>query len=540
MKKELEIFGTVVLLLNSLPPLVSAQTNPSTWYPKIDASLWTLGSFQDGTITGAQKGIIPLAGQPSAQTLFFASIRLTAASINNVNYVRNQVIAVSHVSNNYSQSLERRVDYTIGPWTVRTLFTFLNDGRLLVQNSFIGTQPTSSRLWIRFDPDINGLWNDIVEYVEPKGGTENWRAPAVEYQRAYNPMADVIPSAYERTAYCRVVDAGSTNAGTQLFMAFMQMNAQYHPQINFVSKVWTSADEAGTAMPAPNTAVTLQQTNAAIGTYDRAAWVGSDQVLYAGINRSSGGTYDLEVKVYRKPNGRSLQINIFTNSANPPLSNWATLPVAPGGSGRSANDAFNDITLGRWQLNNYPGMVNNVTGDMTVDQMHALMYSERSRVGSPLVSRSFQDWYVDALILNCRWSGVAADGLMFDWPGGSGIAANNAIAREAVAIFYEGTGIWGSPADNFLGLVIPHEVGHALNMHHEWADNPGSPTDVNIMAPSPVWPPDYAMTWGQFQLSWVRAAPEGWVKPGRYGARGFTPRASSGFRTYYTGTVVAP
>lgn len=181
-------------------------------------------------------------------------------------------------------------------------------------------------------------------------------------------------------------------------------------------------------------------------------------------------------------------------------------------------------------------MVNGAVGNMTADQLHALMYAERNRTGS-VDPNNFREWIVDVLVVNNKWATAPnANGLMFDWHTYSSSTLNNAFAREGCAIFNDGNPNLWDDAWNFMGFAVSHEVGHAMNMHHHWVDNPSATTNLNIMTDK--WPFNFAMTWGTFQTLWYQRGPESWVKPGRYGARFSGNRAS--FFEYFTGNQITP
>jgi hypothetical protein len=515
---------------------IFGQTLPTDWYPQNSNEHWTISSFTNGEIFGAQKGVLPGSGGPVLK-MVFGRIRLTAARINSVNYVRSQIIALHPVSTTFSDRIEHMTDFTIGTWTVRTIYIFYKDGRFAVRSQFLITSPSSARLYIRFDPDIDGAWNDIVEFPQahPTSLVQNWFAPVNETKYSVNAMSSVSGNLRERNAYFRVVDASSDDPGRQFFAVFFPFNSNStnNSQIDFIFKLWTNADEAGTTMPVASPTAVIGNVNARLNDYDQAAYSGPDQVIYAGISGSASPTapsryYDIAGKVYSKPNARPLRINFHTEPSRPIPADWVTRPVLFGGSGRSVADAFSDLTTNKWQYARYDNMVNAAVGNMSVAQMHSLMLSERTRVGN-YDRDNFRDWTVDVLVLNHKWDqDPQANGLMFDW---------DAVPREGCVILNDGNPALWDDAWNYIGFAVAHEVGHAIGMHHTWVDNPSATTQLNIMTDK--WPFEFAMTWGTYQTMWYKYGPESWVKPGRYGAQG-PQYTRSPFIRYFSGATVAP
>jgi hypothetical protein len=289
--------------------------------------------------------------------------------------------------------------------------------------------------------------------------------------------------------------------------------------------------------PLPNPLISIQKAGTSMFRANY-AYLGQDQLVWVGLSKSpyNPGTYAIGGKVDIKPSGRPLKIHysIMQNCYNP-ISSYDYTQIkstVPNCSGRTFFDAMKSLVGNNAYGYNYShsvtyGIPNPYGATMTFDQVHAFMASKRKL--SLIDSMNFVPWKMDVLILSSDIQEILgqARGVMFDK---SNYGINVAPYREGVALIGPlvketnlDPGICnGAAPSNSIRLltlnIMAHEIAHALNMDHSWAQVPPATPCNTIEKGTGLLPSDYTFTFSnQNTIRWYQNGPEAFVKPGLYG-----------------------
>lgn len=486
-----------------------------SFYPKVDTSTgWSVLGYSDGALSGVKKRVLNNSSGSYTDKTVFNKWSFEGVKLNGVYYTKSQITFDPPVSG-YSSSGQYHYYYNYfyvnssRMYVVYYLY-YTGEFKTLVYNYDSSVNSGLEVFW-RVDYDLDGYNGDMFEDAVNKSGKMVLDANFGEGQ-TYHPAQPVFnEDTIENNWFGRAFDGSSQGSAFGAVFWWTRQNA-----LMVYRKAYAS--DEGQLPPSVNVFTEIQDVSFDNQSYPDYAYSGRDQMIWVKASVASASSFGFGGKVFQKPNGRpvNLKVNIMTGGYVPDL-NYVV------DNNRSVADVLDDLTGGSWTSSNNVGLSNPYGSDMTKAELHAFMLANRSL--SDADREEVTSWRVDVNIVYAKSSEYpTAYGLLFDYGSGD----FNYTEREGVAVFYK-TIADTLPVINdrkkMTLYTLIHEVGHAFNFNHSWStcgSSYATCSNGSIMSysfnPSGGTMGDTTMSFDSSVVNFYQNAPEGWVKPGRYGA----------------------
>ena len=550
--------------------LFSGSVLAQTWYPNVNTSgvsnAWNIGSIGDG-LNNVDK-LVNLSSSTTIMKNVFYSFRLSQVRIGTGSYTWFSGLETTSSSCYHSSSSGNRYcqfEYDVIGKNLYVYIDLYTDGRYELY-AYWGSGETgisNSQIWFRIDYDLNGTdgsWQGIDDIYETasivSGDYRNWTGNESENEIIFTPFSLVTNEDIENNAFFRIFDYSSTGPGNMFGSIVFPPweTTSWNTETAIRTMRWTSDYDDFNGVPLIDPTDQIQRVQTGTSGHQPAAYQADlfdhDKVVYIGLEMHP--TWDdcgFQGQIYQKPNGRSLNINLFVQNGTPrPDVNRVTSPQSGSNHGQTIKEALDDLTNNRWKETAMTGLTHNLgTGDLTPAQVYSLHELWRNQyLSSYSVHGNLKmedNWNVDALVVNNRLDnatfGQFATGAMFDFSGW--------VATDFNDYRHEGSIIpWGeienepcapsfgttcTTADqqiaalDFHGMNYLHEVAHNFEFRH--VNNTNWVMDGVLR--------DNRHRWTTWHRNWYQKGPESWIKSGKYGNRDGWANTET-FNQYFTGT----